>query len=645
MAAPRMALAAAPCYYHASCLSEAVLRHKTYIDASIAEKREATRDIRILRSIAGYLRPYIGHVFAAMVALVVAAVTVLSLGQGLRFLIDSGLTSGNAHLLNTALLVLLGATVLLAVASYARFSLVSWIGERVVADLRRDVFSHVVRLSPAFFEVNQTGEVLSRLTTDTTLLQVVIGSAVSVGLRNILLMAGGTVMLLVSSAKLTGLVLLFVPLVIAPIIIIGRMVRRLSSRAQERVADVSAFANEALGAVRVMQAFNHEEVDRQRFADRVEQAFVLSVQRIRARATLTASVILLVFSAVGVILWMGGKAVIAGTMSGGELSAFIFYAIVVAGSVGAVSEVVGDLQRAAGAAERLIALLGTAPAIAAPARAVALPPARGEVSFERVSFRYPTRPESKALDAFSLAVRPGETVALVGPSGAGKTTVFQLLLRFYDPDEGVIRFDGVGLRDADPAALRARIGLVPQEPVIFSGSVVDNIRYGKPDASDAEVAAAAEAAAASGFIADLPQGMQTELGERGVRLSGGQRQRIAIARAILRDPALLLLDEATSSLDAESERLVQAALDRLMADRTTLVIAHRLATVLKADRIIVVDKGRVAASGTHQSLMAEGGLYARLARLQFDVNGSEGAPAAKAAEDSSAQGAVAEVGR
>ncbi len=598
------------------------MRHKTYIDASIAEKRASSRDLRVLRAVGGYLRPYTGHVVGALVALVVAAGTVLSLGQGLRFLIDSGLTSSNAHLLNTALLVLLGATVLLAGASYARFSLVSWIGERVVADLRRDVFSHLVRLSPAFYEINRTGEMLSRLTTDTTLLQVVIGSAVSVGLRNTLLLIGGTVMLLVSSAKLTGLVVLFVPLVIAPIIIIGRMVRRLSSRAQESVADVSAYAGEALGAVRVMQAFTHEAVDRERFKEKVEDAFDMSVRRIRVRAALTACVILLVFSAVGVILWMGGSAVIAGRMTGGDLSAFIFYAIVVAGSVGALSEVVGDLQRAAGATERLVQLLATAPDIAAPAQPVALPAPRGAVAFEDVIFSYPTRPESRALDAFSLDVRPGETVALVGPSGAGKTTVFQLLLRFYDPDSGTVRFDGVAVRDADPAALRARIGLVPQEPVIFSGSVLENIRYGRPDATEDEVRAAAAAAAATEFVDTLPEGMNTDLGERGIRLSGGQRQRIAIARAILRDPALLLLDEATSALDAESERLVQQALDGLMRDRTTIVIAHRLATVLKADRIVVMDRGRIVAVGTHQSLMTEGGLYARLARLQFDAGRS-----------------------
>ena len=591
------------------------MRHRTYIETSISETRHATRDVRVLRRILRYLRPYVLHVAGALLALVVAAGTVLSLGQGLRFLIDQGLTSDNEHLLNGALQVLLAATVLLAAATYARFLLVSWIGERVVADLRRDVFSHLVRLSPAFFEVNRTGEVLSRLTTDTTLLQVVIGSAVSVGLRNVLLMTGGTVMLLVSSARLTGLVVLFVPLVVAPIIIIGRMVRRLSSLAQERVAEVSAQAGEALGEIRVMQAFTHEDADRRRFAARVEEAFVTSVRRVRARAVLTASVILLIFTAVGFILWMGGKAVIAGTMTGGELSAFIFYAIVVAGSVGALSEVVGDLQRAAGATERLMELLATVPEITAPASPRPLPAPRGEVTFDGVSFRYPTRPDSRALDGFTLAVRPGETVALVGPSGAGKTTVFQLLLRFYDPEAGSVRFDGVDLREADPAAVRARMGLVPQEPAIFSGSVLENIRYGRPEAGDAEVAAAA-----LGFIEELPERMQTELGERGIRLSGGQRQRIAIARAILRDPALLLLDEATSSLDAESERLVQRALDRLMRDRTTIVIAHRLATVLKADRIVVMDKGRIVASGTHQALMAEGGLYARLARLQFDMS-------------------------
>jgi ATP-binding cassette subfamily B protein len=603
------------------------LRHATYIDATISEERLGGQDIHILCGLWRYLRPYKLQIAGAFLALTVAAATVLSMGQGLRFLIDHGLASADSGLLNDALRVLLGMIAVLAVATYCRFSLVSWLGERVVADVRSDVFNHVVRLSPGFFEVTRTGEVLSRLTTDTTLLQVVIGSAVSVALRNILLFSGGTAMLIVTSPKLTGVVVLFVPLVVAPIAIIGRMVRRLSSRAQDKVADISAYAGEALGAVRTMQAFTHEAVDRERFGARVEDAFAVSMRRVRARAMLTAVVILLVFGAVGVILWLGGRNVVAGEISGGALSAFIFYSVLVAGSVGAITEVIGDLQRAAGATERLFELLRTEPAIEAPANPVALPdPPRGAVAFEAVTFRYPSRPEVKALDRFSLTVGTGETVALVGPSGAGKTTVFQLLLRFYDPEEGRITLDGVDLRDASPAAIRARTGLVSQEPVIFSADAFENIRYGRPDASDADVLAAAEAAAVRTFIEAFPEGFHTYLGERGVRLSGGQRQRIAIARAILRDPALLLLDEATSALDAESERLVQRALERLMADRTTIVIAHRLATVLRADRIFVIDNGAIVASGTHDQLMAEHGLYARLAQLQFDV-GREAATA------------------
>ncbi len=477
----------------------------------------------------------------------------------------------------------------------------------------------MTRLSPGFFEATRTGEVLSRLTADTSVLETVVGSSVSVALRNLLLLVGGSVMLVVTSPKLTGLVFLVVPLVVGPIILFGRKVRRLSRSSQDRIAEMAAFADETLQAVRTVQAFCHEPIDRRRFGELVEGAFATARRRIRARAILTAIVILLVFGAVSTILWIGGHDVLAGRITAGQLSAFVFYAIVVAGSVGAISEVVGDLQRAAGAMERILELLGTEPQIAAPANPLALPqPARGAVGFSQVVFRYPARPDRAALDGFDLQVAPGETVAIVGPSGAGKTTVFQLLLRFYDPQGGSLTLDGVDLRRVDPAAARARMGLVPQDPVVFAADAWENIRYGRPDATDAEVRAAAEAAYATEFLDRLPQGFASHLGERGVRLSGGQRQRIAIARAVLRNPSVLLLDEATSALDAESERTVQEALERLMAGRTTLVIAHRLATVLKADRIVVMDHGRVVAVGRHAELIRQGGLYARLAALQFD---------------------------
>ena len=574
-----------------------------------------------LRLLGPYLRPYRGKVALAVLSLFVAAGTVLAFGACLRALIDRGFAQGRPDVLNYALASLLAVAFVLAIASGARFYLVSWLGERVVGTLRRDLFAHVVRLGPAWFEIKRSGDVMSRISSDAQLIEQVIGSSASVALRNTLMCIGGIAMLVITNPKLALWVLAAVPVVVAPIIIFGRKVRRLSREAQARVADTVSEGAETLDAVRTVQAFAQEESAGVRFTRATEKAFEAAVARISRRAIMTTFVIFIVFSAVGFLLWMGGQDVISGRISAGDLSAFIFYAVLVASSGGAISETIGDLQRASGAAERLAELREEQPVILETATPKALPkPTRGALAFEDVSFRYPTRPDSLALDRFDLRIAPGETIAIVGPSGAGKTTVFNLLLRFYDPEKGAVRLDGVDIRDLRLAELRGALAIVPQEPVLFTGSVADNIRYGRPAASDEEVRAAAKAASALDFIEALPQGFDSHLGTRGVRLSGGQRQRIAVARALLCNPAVLLLDEATSALDAESERAVQQALDRIMHKTTTLVIAHRLATVQKADRIVVLEAGQVVDVGTHAELVRRGGLYARLAELQFNIS-------------------------
>ncbi len=583
-----------------------------------APKLPPVTALRTLARVGRFMRPYKRMVVFAGIALVFAAASVLAIGQGLKFVIDRGFAAGNAAELDRTLALMLAVIVILAMATYTRFYCVSWLGERVTADLRRAVFDHLLALPPGYFEIMRTGEVISRLTNDTTMLETVIGSSASMAVRNVLLMVGGLVMLALTSAKLTLMVLVGVPLTVVPILLFGRRVRRLARATQDRVGDVGAYVDEALHEIRTVQAYGHEEEDRHQFGARVESAFATALQRIRQRAILVATVILLVFGAVGVILWIGGHDVVAGRISPGQLSAFVFYAVIVASAAGAISEVVGDLQRAAGATERLFELLEVDSAIRAPASPTPLPiPARGTVAFRDVTFHYPSRPDTAALRDFSLDVAAGEKVALVGPSGAGKTTVFQLLLRFYDPQLGSVTIDGIDVRAADPAVVRERLAVVPQDPVIFAASVLENVRYGRPGATDAEVRAACDAAYATEFIERIPDGFGSYLGERGVRLSGGQRQRIAIARAILADRPVLLLDEATSALDAESERAVQLALERLMAGRTVLIIAHRLATVRHADRIAVMEHGRIIATGTHEALTQTNPLYARLAALQF----------------------------
>jgi len=586
-------------------------------DPSPAPERKRT--LRPLRRVFPYLALYRGLVVGALVSLALAALMTLTLPLAVRRMIDHGFSNADGTFIAQYFAMLVVIAGLLAAASAMRYYFVITLGERVVADLRRDVFAHVTQLSPAFFDRSQTGEIVSRLAADATQIKSAVGATASVALRNVLLGLGAVTMMVVTSPKLSAMVLAAIPVVVLPLVAFGRSVRRRSRLAQDTLAEATAYASEQIGAVRTLQAFTNEATVTGRFASAIETAFSAARSSVLARALLTFVVIFAVFTSVVAVLWFGSRDVLAGTMSPGTLGQFLLYSVFAAGALGALSEVWGELSQAAGAAERLTELLDETPAITAPALPVALPqPARGVVAFRGVSFTYPSRPDQQALHNLDFQVEAGETVAIVGPSGAGKSTVFSLLLRFYDPQSGNVLIDGVDIAKADPQAVRSRIAIVPQDVTIFAASARDNIAFGRPGASNAEIETAARDALADGFIRALDKGYDTGLGERGVTLSGGQRQRIAIARAILRDAPILLLDEATSALDAESETLVQTALERLMRDRTTIVVAHRLATVLKADRILVMEDGRIVEEGTHRALVEKGGIYARLARLQFD---------------------------
>jgi ATP-binding cassette, subfamily B, bacterial len=575
--------------------------------------------LRPLLALWPFAARYRGRIALAFCALLVAAVATLVVPIALRRMIDFGFDRDRIGLINQYFMVMIVVAGVLALASAARYYLVTTIGERVVADVRAAVFEHITKLSASFFDKALTGELISRLAADTTQIKSAVGASVSTALRNLVLFFGSAAMMVVTSPRLSAFVLAVIPIIVLPLVAFGRMVRRRSRSAQDTLADASAYAAELMGAVRTLQAYTNEKLAGSRFRAAVERAYQAAVASTRARAILTAIIIFLVFGSVVIILWVGAQDVLAGRSTPGRLGQFVLYAVFAAGGLSQLSDVWGELSQTAGAAERIAELLAVVPEIIAPKQPVPVPATpRAEVAFDHVRFAYPARPATFVLDGISFAVRAGEKVALVGPSGAGKSTVFHLLLRFYDPVAGSVTFDGIPLTHADPRDVRAHIALVPQDTVVFAASIADNIRFGRPDASDAEVARAADLAAATEFIARLPEGLETPVGERGVTLSGGQRQRIAIARAILREAPLLLLDEATSSLDAESEQLVQQALTRLMQGRTTLVIAHRLATVLKCDRILVMDQGRIVEEGTHESLVAKGGLYARLARLQFE---------------------------
>lgn len=597
-----------------------------------AQQREKSKNLRPLRNLAPFLLRYRGRVLCALVALIVASAATLAVPLAVRRMIDLGFSRENAQFVDQYFAMMVVVGLVLAIASAARFYFVTWIGERVVSDLRNAVFSHLLRLSLPFYETVQTGEVLSRLTADTTQIKAAFGASASIALRNLVLLLGAGVMMVVTSATLSGLVLLAIPFIVLPLVVFGRWVRRLSRDAQDTLAETSAVAGENLSAISIVQAFGHEEHNARRFEETVERAFDAARLRIRARALLTACVIFITVGSIVAVLWYGAQDVLTGDMTAGELGQFVLYAAFAAGALGELSQVWGEVQLAAGAAERLAELLEVEPEIKTPEQPVALPvPPRGEITFDAVSFAYPTRSAEPAIEEISFSVKQGETIAIVGPSGAGKSTLFNLLLRFYDTTSGTISVDGVPIRDADPAAVRERIAYVPQDTVIFAASALENIQYGRLTAGREEVEDAARAALADSFISASPDGYDTWFGERGITLSGGQKQRVAVARALLRDAPILLLDEATSALDAESEAAVQSALDGLMRDRTTLVIAHRLATVVNADRILVMEGGKIVADGTHADLIAQDGLYARLARLQFD-NGEQFAATLEAAD-------------